>query len=139
MVRVLSGVADYRPRKVLALEYVRNIVDTPSEFLENRRFYRFLIVAAAECDVLVFLQDATRTTSQLPPGFAATFRRRVLGVVTKIDLPGARPDLARRFLARAGVKDILEINLTTEEGRRALRERVAGSGPCVKRSQARTD
>ena len=120
LIRALSDLG-YVPRKVLALDFYRNFVNTPSEFLENRRFYPALITAAADCDVLLFIQDATRATCQLPPAFAAMFNRRVIGVITKSDAPGADPDRARRFLRNAGVKEILALSLNEGTGLEELR------------------
>ena len=37
LIRALSE-PGYMPRKVLALDFYRNFVNTPSEFLENRRY-----------------------------------------------------------------------------------------------------
>ncbi len=119
LIRVLSG-AEYAPRKVLAVDFFRNFVNTPSEFLENRRFYPALITASADCDVLVFVQDATRTFCQIPPGFASMFNRRVVGVITKIDLPEADLERARRFLKNAGVKDIFCVSVTQGTGMKEL-------------------
>ena len=108
LIRALSG-AEYAPRKVLAVDFFREFVNTPSEFLENRRFYPALITASADCDVLVFVQDATRTFCQIPPGFASMFNRRVIGVITKIDLPEANVERARRFLRNDNMKTIYEL------------------------------
>ena len=115
LIRCLSG-GDYRPRKVFALDYHGCFINTPSEFLENRRFYPSLITASADCGALLFVQAADRSTSQLPPQFASMFNRLVLGVVTRIDLPEARVDLARRFLENAGVRRILEVSAVTGAG-----------------------
>ena len=119
LIRALSG-AEYAPRKVLAVDFFREFVNTPSEFLENRRFYPALITASADCDVLVFVQDATRTFCQIPPGFASMFTRRVIGVITKIDLPEANVERARRFLRNAGVRDMFCVSVTLGTGMEAL-------------------
>ena len=115
LIRFLSD-GEYRPRKVFALDYHGRFINTPSEFLENRRFYLSLITASADCGALLFVQAADRSTSQLPPQFASMFNRVVLGVVTKIDLPEARAGLARRFLENAGVRRILEVSAVTGAG-----------------------
>ncbi len=123
LIRALSG-ADYASRKVLAIDFFRNFVNTPSEFLENRRFYSALITASAECDMLAFVQDAARRSCQIPPAFASMFNRRVIGVVTKIDLPEADIDRARRFLHNAGVREIFCVSVTQGTGMDALRSAV---------------
>lgn len=127
LIRALSRSA-YTPRKVLALDFFGRFVNTPGEFLENRRFYPALITAAADCDLLVFVQDALRRTCLIPPAFASMFNRRVIGVVTKMDLPGAETERARRFLEQAGVKDIFCVSVTQGTGMDALRYVIGDSG-----------
>ena len=73
LIRTLSR-SDYRPRKVFAVDHHGDFVNTPSEFLENRRWYPALITASAHCDILIFVQDATRTTCQIAPSLAASKR-----------------------------------------------------------------
>ena len=111
----------YVPRKVLALDFHRNFVNTPSEFLENRRFYPALITASADCDILAFVQDATRSTCQMPPAFAAMFNRRVIGVIPKTDAPTANQLRARKFLLNTGVKEIFSVSAAQDTGLDKLR------------------
>ncbi len=124
LIRVLSG-KDYRSRKVFALDFFEEFVNTPSEFLENRRFYPSLITAAADCGTLLFLQAADRKSSQFPPLFASMFNRCVAGVVTRIDCPCADAGLARRFLENAGVKRIFEVSIVSGSGMDALKHALA--------------
>ena len=126
LIRALSR-EEYASRKVLAVDFFRNFVNTHSEFLENRRFYPALITAAADCDVLAFVQDATRRSCQIPPAFASMFNRRVIGVITKIDLPEADVRRARRFLENAGVREMFCVSVTRGEGMEALRAAVEGA------------
>ena len=120
LIRTLSR-SDYRPRKVFAVEHHGDFVNTPSEFLENRRWYPALITASAHCDTLIFVQDATRTTCQIAPALAAMFNRKVIGVITKTDLPEANVGRADRFLRNAGVREIIPVSLATGEGVAGLR------------------
>ena len=121
LIRTLSR-SDYRPRKVFAVEHHGDFVNTPSEFLENRRWYPALITASAHCDILIFVQDATRTTCQIAPSLAAMFNRTVIGVITKTDLPEANVARAERFLRNAGVRDMYAVSLATGDGVDALRQ-----------------
>ena len=120
LIRTLSR-SDYRPRKVFAVEHHGDFVNTPSEVLENRRWYPALITASAHCDTLIFVQDATRTTCQIAPALAAMFNRKVIGVITKTDLPEANVGRAERFLRNAGVREIIPVSLATGEGVAGLR------------------
>ncbi|MBQ4077077.1 MAG: ethanolamine utilization protein EutP [Mailhella sp.] len=121
LIRILSR-SDYRPRKVFAVDHHGDFVNTPSEFLENRRWYPALITASAHCDILIFVQDATRTTCQIAPSLDAMFNRKVIGVITKTDLPEANVARAERFLRNAGVRDMYAVSLATGDGVDALRQ-----------------
>ena len=121
LIRLLSR-SDYRPRKVFAVDHHGDFVNTPSEFLENRRWYPALITASAHCDTLIFVQDATRTTCQIAPSLAAMFNRKVIGVITKTDLPEANVARAERFLRNAGVREQYAVSLATGEGMDRLRQ-----------------
>lgn len=125
LIRALSG-ENYAPRKVLAMDFFKNFVNTPSEFLENRRFYSALITASADCDVLAFVQDAARNSCLIPPAFASMFNRRVLGIITKCDLPEANIARAEKFLKNAGVREIYCVSATQGTGMDALRAAVEG-------------
>ena len=62
LARLLDCTVPYL-RRPMAVEYAGEFVFPPSEFLENRRFYRALITLAAECSAILAVQDATRATS----------------------------------------------------------------------------
>lgn len=115
LIRALSGGAA-RCGRALAVEHIGGFINTPGEFLENRRFYSAIITAAADCEALLLLQDSTRRTSLFPPQFAAMFNRKVIGVISKIDSPSSRPELAERFLHSAGARKIVRVSAETGEG-----------------------
>lgn len=125
LIRALAG-GGVRSGRALAVEYVGDFINTPGEFLENRRFYTALITAAVDCEILLMLQDSTRNTSLFPPRFAAMFNRRVIGVITKIDLPSSRPDLAERFLRSAGAREIAHVSAMSGEGVEDLKASLRG-------------
>lgn len=115
LIRELSG-KEYTSRRVMAVEYYGKFINTPGEFLENRRFYNALITSSADCNILGFVQDSTRKSSLFPPLFASMFNRKVIGIISKIDVQDANPNLAKRFLHNAGVKDIVLTSSRTGEG-----------------------
>ncbi len=124
LIRALTGEA-YEPRKALALQYFHNFVDTPGEFLENRRFFRFLLTASQEVDILLFAQDATRIICMLRPGFATMFNREVVGVITKCDHVQADIVRARRLLTYTGLHHLIETDVKTGRGLDELRAELA--------------
>jgi len=121
LIRALSGV-DFSARRAMAVEFYGQFIITPGEFLENRRFYPALISTAADCDILALLQDATRCGSLFPPQFAPLFNRRVVGVVSKVDIKGAAVERAERFLWNTGVGEIIRLSTRTGVGLDALRK-----------------
>lgn len=121
LIRELSG-AEYTSHRAMAVEYCGQFINTPGEFLENRRFYHALITSSADCDILALVQDASRKNSLFPPLFASMFNRKVLGVVSKLDAPEANAGRAQLFLRNAGVKDIVLTSSKTGEGLDILRQ-----------------
>lgn len=106
---------DYK--KTQAIEYSKNIIDTPGEYIENRALYRALIVSSADCDVIALLQDCTEEQSIFPPNFAAIFAKPVIGIITKTDLCNDESyKKAENFLITAGVKNIFKTSSFNKNG-----------------------
>lgn len=112
---------EIRYRKTQAMEYCGEILDTPGEYLENRRYYSALIASSGDCDTVAFVQDATDGHTLFPPLFAALFERRVIGVVSKIDSPDADVERARRFLEEAGICEVILASATCNVGLERLK------------------
>jgi len=89
--------------KTQSVEYHAKAIDTPGEFMENPFYYRAIFATSLEAETLVFTQDATRGISIFPPGFAAAFSKKTIGVITKIDDPKANVKRAEQFLVSLGL------------------------------------
>ena len=64
-----------------------DIVDTPGEYLEQRQFYKALIVTAIEADVILLLHAAGEEQNGFSPGMNTLFGGKpLIGVITKTDL-----------------------------------------------------
>jgi ethanolamine utilization protein EutP len=108
--------------KTQMIEYEGAAIDTPGEYSEMGRMRRHLQTTAAEAQLLLVAQDATRAESFLPPNYFRMFRQPVLGVVTKIDEPSARPEQAIAILRHIGVTGkIFCVSSHTGEGIDALK------------------
>jgi len=123
LIRAL-GDASHVSRKIMAVEYCGRFINTPGEFLENRRFYPALITTAADCDMILMLISAAHRTSLFPPQFATMFNRPVLGVVTGVDAPDADVERAGRYLHSAGVRTVLLTDFGSGRGVEELRTMV---------------
>lgn len=104
-------------KKTQAVEYFDYTIDTPGEYIENRAYYRALIVASTECDVVGLVQDSTLEASFFPPGFASIFAKPVIGVVTKKDRSSEEEiKRAEEFLEDAGAQIIFKISSVNGDG-----------------------
>lgn len=124
LIRRLSG-RDYLSNRAMAVDYFGQFINTPGEYLENRRFYHALITTSADCDILAFVQDCTRLSSLFPPLFGSMFNRQLIGIITKCDADHANIRRARLFLNNAGVKDILVTSSVTGQGIVTLQQLLA--------------
>lgn len=120
LIALLTG-GRWKARRVMAVEFCGPFVDTPGEFLENRRFYPALITAAMDCSLICFLQNARSRTSLFPPRFASMFNCATLGLITACQAPDASPERAGRFLRAAGLTRQLAVDLESGAGLEALR------------------
>lgn len=94
-----------KAQKTSSICFTDGAIDTPGEYAQMPRFYSALAVTASDAELVVMVQDATDCRITLPPGFAAMFPRPVVGVVTKIDVPGADQEQAKLRLRQAGIKE----------------------------------
>jgi ethanolamine utilization protein EutP len=106
LTQALQGV-ELRYRKTQSVDYTASIIDTPGEYMENRRFYAALRATAADCTVIALIQDACDDQNMFPPLFAAMFSQPVVGIITKIDAPSADSERAEGILRQAGAANII--------------------------------
>lgn len=92
------------------------IIDTPGEYAENHTLGRALALYSYEADVVGLLLSATEPYSLYPPCITCMVNREVIGIVTHIDCPSARPDRAEAWLRLAGCKTIFFVNSKDYEG-----------------------
>ena len=116
-------------KKTQMVEIVSAAIDTPGEFLENRRLYKALLVTAAEAEIIAFMQDSLQGESMFPPGFAAMFSGKpVFGLVSKADVGTPESTLfAERVLREAGADPIFRVNSLTGEGVEEVRRILVGT------------
>ena len=113
-------------RKTQAITFNGMFVDSPGEFLENRRLYPALMTSSVNCNIIALVQDATAINSVFPPKFASMFKKRMIGIVTKIDKKKSHPDRAEKFLRRAGTDEIIRTSATENIGLELLRDAISG-------------
>lgn len=103
-------------KKTQSLEYSDNIIDSPGEYIENRRFYNALIITSLDCDIIGLVQDSTDAHNIFPPNFVSMFNKDSIGIITKTDKIGGDILRAEEYLKSAGIKKIYETSAFTGEG-----------------------
>lgn len=118
MQHLLYGESKYK--KTQSIEFLKNFIDTPGEYVELPSMYHALLITSYEAGIIIFVVDSKEETSFFPPNFAQAFNREVIGVVTKLD-QGGDYEQAQKQLVKAGVKKIFPINYGQPETVDALK------------------
>lgn len=105
-------------KKTQSVEVYDESIDTPGEYLENRFYYKALIVTAVDADIIALVYDCTEEESYLAPGFATMFAKETIGVITKVELAKVKDDIKRaeEILIAAGVGKIFKVDTLAGEG-----------------------
>ncbi len=110
LTQALQGL-DITYKKTQAVSYCSSIIDTPGEYVENRRYYSALLSSSMNCDFIALVQDGTDGHSVFPPKFASMFSGKdVIGIVSKTDMETCNHTRAEKFLRWAGVEKIIFIS-----------------------------
>ena len=111
-------------KKTQSVELYQNAIDTPGEYLENRRLYSGIIMSAIDAKVIGLVADPTVDENYIPPSFASTFGKEMIGIITKINMvkKKANLDKARQSLVDAGVTRIFEVDTIDNVGIKELFE-----------------
>ncbi|MBZ9606953.1 EutP/PduV family microcompartment system protein [Clostridium estertheticum] len=115
---------DLHYKKTQTVEIIDGIIDTPGEYIENRSYYRALIVTSADSDVIAMIHDCTQEDSIFPPSFASIFAKPIIGIITKTDLCCDENKLkaAEEVLVSAGVERIFRISAFDKSGLENLKD-----------------
>lgn len=102
--------------KTQYVHYDDVLIDTPGEYAQTKHLGYALALYAYEADVVGLLVAATESYTLFPPNITCMVNREVIGIVTKINDPGANLALAERWLRNSGCKDIFFVDSVTGEG-----------------------
>ena len=92
------------------------VIDTPGEYAQTHHLGYALALYSYEADVVGLLLAANEPYSLFPPNITCMVNRDVIGIITKIDAPDARPERAARWLRLSGCRRIFYVNSRTNEG-----------------------
>ena len=102
--------------KTQYIHYLDYIIDTPGEYTELRNLSGPLALYSYEADIVGLVLSADEPYSIYSPCITSLVNREVVGIVTGIDKPNARPDRAENWLRLAGCKKIFFVSSYTGEG-----------------------
>lgn len=123
LLRALENKAAFDARKTQMVDYSGWGIDTPGEFAEMRHYRGMLMAVYFDAQLIVAVQDATRSDSFFPPGYFKMFPQTTVGVVSKIDAAEADTERASRLLRQAGVTgEIYCVSAITGSGISKLRD-----------------
>ena len=112
-------------KKTQAVTYKSKIIDTPGEYVENKMYYKSLLVLSADAKIIILVQSAIDGATLFPPKFSTMFpKKEVIGIITKVDLAEADIERSKRFLVDAGATEVFTIGLNDEEGLEAIKKRL---------------
>ena len=112
-------------KKAQAVSYKNKIIDTPGEYVENKMYYKSLLVLSADAKMIILVQSAIDGATLFPPKFSTMFpKKEIIGIITKVDLADADIERSKRFLVDAGATEIFTIGLNDEEGLEAIKKRL---------------
>ena len=92
------------------------LIDSPGEYAEVHGLSSALALYSYEAEIVAMLISSDEDYSLFPPCCTSMVNREVVGIVTGIDKPDARPDLAESWLRLAGCKKIFRVSSYTGEG-----------------------
>ena len=107
---------DIKYYKTQSVHYGEVIIDTPGEYTELRQTSGALALYAYEADIVGLVLSANEPYSIYSPCITSLVNREVVGIITGIDKPDARPDLVENWLRIAGCKKIFRVSSYTGEG-----------------------
>ena len=112
-------------KKTQAVTYKSKIIDTPGEYVENKMFYKSLLVLSSDAKIIILVQSAVDGATLFPPKFSTMFpKKEVIGIITKVDLAEADIERSKRFLVDAGATEVFTIGLNDEEGLEVIKKRL---------------
>ena len=138
LTQALNG-EDIHYYKTQYINYLDTVIDTPGEYTELRQTSGALALYSYEADVVGLVLSANEPYSIFSPCITSLVNREVVGIITGIDKPDARPDRVERWLKLAGCKKIFPVSAYTGEGLDKLIEFLADSEEELENLRRRRD
>lgn len=93
-----------------------NMIDSPGEYAESKRFSAALACFSFEGDVVGLVQAADEPYNLFGACLHTFIQRPLIGIITKTDSPFANVPMIRQWMVNAGCDRIFLISNKTREG-----------------------
>lgn len=98
------------------------VIDTPGEYAESKRFSVGLACFSFEADVVAIVQAADEPYNLFSPCLRSFILRPLIGIITKTDSPYANIPMVEQWMVNAGCLRIFHVNNVSGEGVEELME-----------------
>nr|WP_317357654.1 EutP/PduV family microcompartment system protein [uncultured Tyzzerella sp.] len=114
---------DIKYKKTQSVENYKNSIDTPGEYIENRRLYQALVVTAVDADIIAIVYDPTVDENFIAPNLSSMFTKEVIGIITKINLANeSQIKKGEDILKMASVNKIFKVDTIDNVGIMELKD-----------------
>lgn len=93
-----------------------NMIDSPGEYAESKRFSVGLACFSFEADVVALVQAADEPFSLFGQCLQSFILRPLIGIITKADSPYANVPMVKLWMENAGCDRVFVVNNVTGEG-----------------------
>ncbi len=104
-------------RKTQTIEYHNEqTLDTPGEYFENPHLYSALISSMSHIDRVIYVHPCNILERKLPPGLFHIYGKKIVGVLSKMDLADARINDVRELMKDYGIgHNIFDVSIFKPE------------------------
>lgn len=114
---------DIKYKKTQSVENYKNSIDTPGEYIENRRLYQALVVTAVDADIIAIVYDPTVDENFIAPNLSSMFTKEVIGIITKINLANdSQIKKGEDILKMASINKIFKVDTIDNVGIMELKD-----------------
>ena len=121
---MLLGIEDEAMKTQALVYHNEKTVDTPGEYFDSPRLYSAIIQTMSDIDTIIYVHPANSTERKLPHGLFQIYNsKRLVGVISKTDLPDADVDAVEEILRDFGIEgEIFKVSIYSESSIDKLRE-----------------
>lgn len=121
---MLLGIEDEAMKTQALVYHNEKTVDTPGEYFDSPRLYSAIIQTMSDIDTIIYVHPANSTERKLPQGLFQIYNsKRLVGVISKTDLPDADVDAVEEILRDFGIEgEIFKVSIYSESSIDKLRE-----------------